>query len=109
MNHITTTTNASGISTPKSKAATGVDPRAEHARGAVWVRLADPAGVVTDGYAGDGTERAVRSQAKLTPHQIGEAQARREAGETLADIGWSFNVSHSTISRLSLRAVLPYR
>jgi DNA invertase Pin-like site-specific DNA recombinase len=36
----------------------------------------------------------------LTPHQIQEARARREAGETLADIGRSYNVSHSTISRL---------
>ena len=36
----------------------------------------------------------------LTPHQIAEAKARREAGETLAEIGRSYNVSHSTISRL---------
>ena len=37
---------------------------------------------------------------KLTPHQQREAMARREAGETLAVIGRSYNVSHSTISRL---------
>jgi DNA invertase Pin-like site-specific DNA recombinase len=37
---------------------------------------------------------------KLTPHQRREAIARRDAGETLTDIGRSFNVSHSTISRL---------
>jgi DNA invertase Pin-like site-specific DNA recombinase len=37
---------------------------------------------------------------KLTAHQIAEARARREAGEALCDIGRSFNVSHSTISRL---------
>ncbi len=37
---------------------------------------------------------------KLTPHQIAEARARREAGETTTDIGRSYNVSHSTISRL---------
>ena len=37
---------------------------------------------------------------KLTKHQIQEAIARREAGETLAEIGRSYNVSHSTISRL---------
>ena len=37
---------------------------------------------------------------KLTPHQQKEALARREAGETLAEIGRSYNVSHSTISRL---------
>jgi hypothetical protein len=33
-------------------------------------------------------------------HQIEEAVARREAGETLTDIGRSYGVSHSTISRL---------
>jgi DNA invertase Pin-like site-specific DNA recombinase len=37
---------------------------------------------------------------KLTPHQVAEAEARREAGEVLSEIGRSFNVSHSTISRL---------
>jgi DNA invertase Pin-like site-specific DNA recombinase len=37
---------------------------------------------------------------KLTPHQRGEALARREAGEAMAEIGRSYNVSHSTISRL---------
>jgi DNA invertase Pin-like site-specific DNA recombinase len=37
---------------------------------------------------------------KLTSHQKQEALARRDAGEALADIGRSFNVSHSTISRL---------
>jgi DNA invertase Pin-like site-specific DNA recombinase len=37
---------------------------------------------------------------KLTAHQIAEARKRREAGEALSDIGRSFNVSHSTISRL---------
>jgi DNA invertase Pin-like site-specific DNA recombinase len=38
---------------------------------------------------------------KLTPHQQREALARRQAGETLAEIGRSYNVSHSTISRLA--------
>jgi DNA invertase Pin-like site-specific DNA recombinase len=39
---------------------------------------------------------------KLTPHQRREAIARRDAGaETLTDIARSYNVSHSTISRLS--------
>jgi DNA invertase Pin-like site-specific DNA recombinase len=38
---------------------------------------------------------------KLTPHQHKEAFSRREAGETLAEIGRSYNVSHSTISRLA--------
>jgi DNA invertase Pin-like site-specific DNA recombinase len=37
---------------------------------------------------------------KLTHHQHQEAVARREAGEALVDIGRSYNVSHSTISRL---------
>jgi DNA invertase Pin-like site-specific DNA recombinase len=37
---------------------------------------------------------------KLTGHQRTEALARREAGETLVEIGRSYNVSHSTISRL---------
>jgi len=37
---------------------------------------------------------------KLTQHQQQEALARREAGEVLTDIARSYNVSHSTISRL---------
>lgn len=37
---------------------------------------------------------------KLTQHQRREALARREAGEALVEIGRSYNVSHSTISRL---------
>jgi hypothetical protein len=36
----------------------------------------------------------------LTPHQVNEAIARREAGEAMTDIGRSYNVSHSTISKL---------
>ena len=38
---------------------------------------------------------------KLSAFQISEALARREAGEALADIGRSYGVSHSTISRLA--------
>ena len=51
---------------------------------------------------GDGRARAqargVRfgRKPKLTAHQIAEAMARRANGEALADIGRSFNVSHST-------------
>jgi DNA invertase Pin-like site-specific DNA recombinase len=47
-------------------------------------------------------ERGVRfgRKPKLTQHQRQEALARREAGETLAAIGRSYNVSYSTISRL---------
>jgi DNA invertase Pin-like site-specific DNA recombinase len=36
----------------------------------------------------------------LTPHQQAEALARRANGETLMDIGRSYNVSHSTVARL---------
>jgi DNA invertase Pin-like site-specific DNA recombinase len=56
---------------------------------------------------GEGRERAVeRGQKmgrpfKLTDHQKREAVKRRDAGEPMRDIGKSFNVSHSTISRLA--------
>jgi DNA invertase Pin-like site-specific DNA recombinase len=55
---------------------------------------------------GEGRERAMARgvsfgrKPKLSKHQIAEAKARREAGEALTDIGRSYNVSHSTISRL---------
>ena len=55
---------------------------------------------------GEGRERAkargirLGRKPKLTAHQIREALARREAGEPLTEIGRSYNVSHSTISRL---------
>jgi len=39
---------------------------------------------------------------KLTDYQIKEALARRANGESLAVIGRSYGVSHSTISRLEL-------
>src|SRR5262249_46313905 len=47
-------------------------------------------------------ERGVRfgRKPKLPPFQVREAIARREAGEPLMDIGRSYGVSHSTISRL---------
>jgi DNA invertase Pin-like site-specific DNA recombinase len=54
----------------------------------------------------DGRERAkargVRfgRKLKLSKFQIDEAIARRNAGERLRDIGRSYGVSHSTISRL---------
>ena len=54
----------------------------------------------------DGRERAqargVRfgRPLKLSKFQIAEALVRREAGENLTDIGRSYGVSHSTISRL---------
>jgi DNA invertase Pin-like site-specific DNA recombinase len=56
---------------------------------------------------GEGRERAkargvkMGRKPKLTPHQIKEAIRRRDAGEPMRDIGKSFNVSHSTISRLA--------
>jgi DNA invertase Pin-like site-specific DNA recombinase len=55
---------------------------------------------------GEGRERAkargvvMGRKPKLTHHQRQEAIARREAGESLVDIGRSYAVSHSTISRL---------
>ncbi|MGZ5876186.1 MAG: recombinase family protein [Bradyrhizobium sp.] len=56
---------------------------------------------------GEGRERAkargvaMGRRPKLTSHQRREAITRREAGEILTDIARSYNVSHSTISRLS--------
>ena len=38
---------------------------------------------------------------KLTTHQQQEARARRASGEALTEIARSYNVSHSTISRLT--------
>jgi len=55
---------------------------------------------------GEGRERAkargirMGRKPKLTPHQQREAVSRRERGEALTEIARSYNVSHSTISRL---------
>lgn len=56
---------------------------------------------------GEGRERAkalgvkMGRKLKLTPHQIREAITRRDReGETVREIARTFNVSHSTISRL---------
>ena len=38
---------------------------------------------------------------KLTEHQRKEALARRESGELVTEIARSYNLSHSTISRLA--------
>jgi hypothetical protein len=38
---------------------------------------------------------------KLAPHRQREPIPRRDNGETVLDIGSSYNVSHSTISRLT--------
>jgi antirestriction protein ArdC len=40
------------------------------------------------------------SKAQAAADYLREAKARREAAEPLAEIGRSYNVSHSTISRL---------
>lgn len=56
---------------------------------------------------GEGRARAVERgvkmgrKPKLTKHQKAEAMKRRDAGEILSDIARSYNVSHSTISRLA--------
>ena len=58
---------------------------------------------------GEGRERAkargvkMGRKQKLTPHQIREAVGRRDKGETVRDIARTYNVSHSTISRLATR------
>jgi DNA invertase Pin-like site-specific DNA recombinase len=55
---------------------------------------------------GEGRKRAMARGVKMgrppkmTPHQIKEALRRRDAGEPHRDIARSYNVSHSTISRL---------
>ncbi len=55
---------------------------------------------------GEGRARAVARgvklgrKPKLTPHQQKEAVKRRDRGETTRDIALTYNVSHSTISRL---------
>jgi DNA invertase Pin-like site-specific DNA recombinase len=57
---------------------------------------------------GEGRERAkargvkMGRKPKLTPRQKAEAIKRRDAGEPMRDIGKSFNVSHCTISRLTV-------
>lgn len=44
---------------------------------------------------------------KLTPHQRSEALVWREAGEATHDIGRSYNVAHTTISRLGRSLLMP--
>ena len=56
---------------------------------------------------GEGRARAVAAGVKmgrppkLTPHQRKEAISRRNNGERMRDIARTYNVSHSTISRLA--------
>lgn len=55
---------------------------------------------------GEGRDRArsrgvrMGRKPKLTPHQRSEALRRKDAGEPVTEIARSYNVSHSTISRL---------
>jgi DNA invertase Pin-like site-specific DNA recombinase len=55
---------------------------------------------------GEGRERAkargvvMGRKPKLTPHQKHEAIKRRDSGEAIREIARTYNVSHSTISRL---------
>jgi DNA invertase Pin-like site-specific DNA recombinase len=55
---------------------------------------------------GEGRQRAMARgvafgrKRKLTEHQAAEAIARRNGGESLTNIARTYNVSHSTISRL---------
>jgi DNA invertase Pin-like site-specific DNA recombinase len=72
----------------------------------VLVGLADFEREVIRSRTSEGRERAkakgvvMGRKPKLTRHQRQEAVARRDAGEALVDIARSYNVSHSTISRL---------
>jgi DNA invertase Pin-like site-specific DNA recombinase len=56
---------------------------------------------------GEGRERAkargvkMGRRPKLTDHQKREAIKRRDAGEPMREIARTYNVSHSTISRLT--------
>jgi DNA invertase Pin-like site-specific DNA recombinase len=56
---------------------------------------------------GEGRKRAIANGVrmgrppKMTPHQVKEALCRRDAGEPMREIARSYNVSHSTISRLA--------
>jgi DNA-binding CsgD family transcriptional regulator len=50
-----------------------------------------------------GRGHTVWPQTKLSKHQAREALKRVAAGEPLREIALSFNVDHSTISRLKAR------
>ena len=58
---------------------------------------------------GEGRDRAIARgvkmgrKPKMTAHQVKEALKRRTAGEPMRDIAKTYNVSHSTISRLSAK------
>lgn len=119
---------ASGVASPRSdgvvsptravnrRAVRGTDVRGAEARShsgapeapmrTVLCGLAEFERELIRARTGEGRKRAMARgvrfgrKPKLTRHQRREALARREAGEPLADIGRSYNLSHSTISRL---------
>jgi hypothetical protein len=74
------------------------------ARGAVahaFVRLAGTSTALIAANAWTGPKGVkFGRKPKLSDYQRKEALTRRDAGEPLVDIGRSYNVSHSTISRL---------
>ena len=93
----------------KSIADTWADSTTPHGRLmlAVLSGLAEFESSLIHARTGEGRERAkargvkMGPKFKLTDHQIREAIKRRDHGdETLEHIGRSYNVSHSTISRL---------
>jgi hypothetical protein len=69
-------------------------------RGAGFRSLGDQADTTTPEHVRWQRGEVWPEAPKLAAHQIAEAKARREAGEALSDVGRSYSVSHSTISRL---------
>jgi hypothetical protein len=61
--------------------------------------------------AAAGRKRAIRAGKKMgpkfemSPFQRAEAIRRINTGESMVDIGKSYNVSHATISRLAVKAM----
>jgi Helix-turn-helix domain of resolvase len=66
---------------------------------------------LTRSRTGEGRERAkaggvkMGRPAKVTPHQVKEALDRRDAGEPMRDVAKTYDVSHSTTSRLGALSV----
>jgi DNA invertase Pin-like site-specific DNA recombinase len=94
----------------KSLADTWADTTTAHGRLMLTVLggLAEFERELISARTGEGRERAkergvkMGRKPKLTPHQQREAIKRRDReGETVREIARTFNVSHSTISRLS--------
>jgi DNA invertase Pin-like site-specific DNA recombinase len=99
----------------KSLADTWADTTTPHGRLMVTILagLAELERELIRARTGEGRTRAkargVRfgRKPKLTAYQSAEAKRRHEAGETCVDIGRSYGVSHSTISRLVARYPQP--